>query len=176
VDDRKAVEVDVLDFSKAFDTVPFRSLLDKLSSHEISSYMVHRVKNCGMGLLVSGDCSNQQCSSELGVLFSIFISDLEAGVECTISKFADDTKLGGALASLEAQEALQRGLNRLERWAIINDMKFNKNKCWKLHLGQSNARHKYRLGEDWLESSPAERGLGMLPDGLLHGSHQCWIA
>jgi len=36
------------------------------------------------------------------------------GVECTISKFADDTKLGGAVDSFEAQEALQRGLDKFE--------------------------------------------------------------
>ncbi|KAK4815481.1 hypothetical protein QYF61_003017 [Mycteria americana] len=107
------------------------------------------------------------------VLFNIFINDLEAGVECTTSKFANETKLGGAVDSLEGQEALQRDLDSLGHWAIINGMKFNKNKCRILQMGWSNTGHKYKRGEEQLESSPAERDLGVLVDGKLNMSQQC---
>jgi len=102
------------------------------------------------------------------LLFNIFVGDTDSGIQCTLSKFANDTKLRGAVDMLQGRDVVQRDLDRHEMWARANLMKFNKAKCKVLHMDQGNPQHKYRLGGKWGGSSPKEKDLGMLVDEKLN--------
>ncbi|GAB0175884.1 hypothetical protein GRJ2_000053600 [Grus japonensis] len=101
---------------------------------------------------------------------------MDSRIKCNLRNFANNTKLCGVVDTLEGRDAIQRDLDRLERWARANCMNFNKAKCKVLHVGRHNPKHNYRLGREWIESSPEEKDLGVFMDKKLNMTWQCVLA
>ncbi len=72
------------------------------------------------------------------VLFNILISDIDDGIECTLSKFADDTKLSGAVDTAERRDDIQRVFAQRESSGLENPRRINIAKCVVFRLGQAN--------------------------------------
>ena len=164
----KGIESDViyLNICKAFGMVPHHILFSKLDKYVFEGRTIQWLRNWLEGhnerVVVNGSMSTWRpimSSVLLGsvmspVLFTIFISDIDDGLEYTLRKFADDIKLSSAADAAERRDVIQRDLDIQKRWALVNLMRISKAKCKVLHLGRGSPRL-YSLGEELLESSPA---------------------
>lgn len=84
---------------------------------------------------------------------SSLINGLDDGAEHTLSKLADDTRLGGVVLRPEGCAAILRHLGRLERWADRDLMQFSKGKCKGCCAGDE---HRHRLPREPVESPSLE--------------------
>ncbi|KAK4823583.1 hypothetical protein QYF61_003769 [Mycteria americana] len=93
-------------------------------------------------------------------------TDLDDGTECTSSKFADHTKLGGVADIPCDCAAIQKDLERLKKWVDRNPVNFCRRKCKVLPLGGIAAC----TSTDWLEGNFAKKALEVLVDTKLSRS------
>lgn len=185
IDDGHSADLIYLDFSKAFDKVPYRRLYKKLLSHGVSGNILNWVQNWlsnrRQRVGIENDYSDWAAvtsgvpqGSVLGpILFIMYINDLDSNIISKLGKFADDSKLGRGVSCKEDVECLRQDLAKLEKWSEDWQMQFNIDKCSVMHLGWNNIESDYRLNSSTLKKSELERDLGVLIDKNLKFSDHC---
>uniref|UniRef100_A0A8C5WCE6 Reverse transcriptase domain-containing protein n=1 Tax=Leptobrachium leishanense TaxID=445787 RepID=A0A8C5WCE6_9ANUR len=185
IDTGGAVDIAYLDFSKAFDTVPHRRLINKLQSLRLDSNIVDWIRQWlsdrqqrvvvngvywAQGLVTSGVPQG----SVLGpILFNIFISDIAEGINGKVCLFADDTKICNRVDVPGGISQMTNDLGKLKKWSELWQLSFNVDKCKIMHLGRKNPRAEYRIFDTVLTSTSEERDLGVIISEGLRVSSQC---
>ena len=101
--------------------------------------------------------------SVLGLLlFSIYINDIDTHLFSKICKFADDTKIGHAVAIEDEVQLLRDDINNLAKWAIDWQMLFNVEKCVIMHIGTNNKLYSYSMINVTLTTVDVERYFGVI--------------
>ncbi|CAI2738740.1 unnamed protein product [Dicrocoelium dendriticum] len=172
-DDGVGVDVIYLDFSKAFDRLDHRILLQRLQSYGIGDPVLGWIGNFlyqrKLQVRVRGSLSNPievECGvpqgSVLGPrLFLVFINDLARVISSNFLLFADDVKIWRAISNKADQDLLQHDLDCIYEWSKSNKLQLNMAKCKVMHL-----RHQlvsaYKIGDHTLAKVSHERDLGVL--------------
>jgi hypothetical protein len=176
-------DIAILDFSKAFDTVPHKKLLEKLTGYGVTGnlqkWLASFLTKRRMKVVVDGQYS-EETDVESGVpqgtvlgplLFLCHINDLPQAVKSQVRLFADDCLLYRQIKSRADHLTLQRDLENLEDWARKCGMKFNAKKCYILSV-KSRSSHYYQLDNQILQKVPSSPYLGaQLNEDLTWSEH-----
>ena len=186
-DEGKAMDIIYLDFSKAFDKVPYKQLLSKIKSFGIEgklfNWLEDWLNNRMQRVVLNGESSNWQDvlsgipqGSVIGpLLFLIYINDIDEAAELIdlLSKFADDTKLCKTVKDNSDRQELQQTLDCLVQWSEKHGMAFNASKCKVLHVGKNNPRFEYKINGIIVKETDSEKDVGVIYTPNLKPSLQC---
>ena len=189
LDQNNNLDVLYCDFKKAFDSVPHHRLMLKVKSFGIAGKVEDWIQDFITGRR-QRVCINGRSSSWVNVssgvpqgsvlgplLFVIFINDLPDVIDCLSKLYADDTKIYQAINNSKDAEMFQENIRLLWKWSIDWQLYFHPNKCHILHLGKSNDKHTYYMGEGDaktnLETMEQEKDLGVIVDNQLRFSSHC---
>ncbi|KAK3089266.1 hypothetical protein FSP39_002210 [Pinctada imbricata] len=166
------VDVAILDFSKAFDTVPHNKLLHKLHQYGIQGnihiWLTNFLTKRTMRTVVEG-ISSEETTVDSGVpqgtvlgpiMFLCHINDLPDCVSSSVRLFADDCLLYRTIRNTQDHETLQKDLNNLENWANKWGMKFNAKKCYILSINKKTSKF-YQLNQHILQEVQENPYLGL---------------
>ncbi|CAB3379751.1 Hypothetical predicted protein [Cloeon dipterum] len=130
-----------LDWSKAFDKVPHRRLLNKLQFHGVDGAALKWLQNFLVGrsqFVRYNGAHSEPCEVTSGViqgsclgplLFNLFAADLPAVVNTNLVQYADDCTVFNNIKSDDDIDALQDDLARIDIWCLNNGMQLNAKKC-----------------------------------------------
>lgn len=146
LDNRSQVDLVILDFSKAFDTVPHQRLLRKLKNvginNSLLSWIEHFLTSRHQRVQLEGAFSQESPVTSgvpqgtvLGpLLFLLYINDLPDSVSSKVRLFADDCILYREICRPEDSKLLQRDIDSLCQWEKTWQMAFNPTKCHTMHV------------------------------------------
>ena len=126
-------DVIYLDFEKAFDKVDHQILLQKLKQYKIGGKLYQWISdylsNRRQTVVIQGTKSYEgevtsgvpQGTVLRPILLLVYINDLESCIkDCTVSSFADDTRIKRRITRASDVETLQAGVNSSAKWSIKN--------------------------------------------------------
>ena len=166
------MDIAILDFSKAFDTVPHDRLLQKLEAYGIRGnlhkWLSSFLKDRQMNVVVEGEHSDS-AYVESGVpqgtvlgplMFLCHINYLPDCVKSQVRLFADDCLIYRQIKTQKDHQILQNDLKELEKWAAKWGMRFNAKKCYILSIRQKSS-HFYQLDGEILQQVDSNPYLGL---------------
>ena len=137
LNNRTQTDVIIMDFSKAFDTVPHDRLLLECAKYsvtgKISNWLYAFLKNRKQWVVVGGDYS-KWVEVESGVpqgtvlgplLFLLYINDLPDNLHLQVRLFTNDCVVYRNFTTIKDMQLLQKNLESLSKWESCWQMSFN---------------------------------------------------